>query len=90
MHRLFEAIVALTWQAQGVTMDGFSEEVSLLMIGLASDFGRLPYPPPAAWSIEDLVERLVPAEPVPRALVAWPAAEPEPEQQALEEHGSFC
>ena len=94
-HRVYEAMIAFTWVAGGYTMDGFTEDNSRLLLAIAGDLAELPYPPPLVWSVEDLVERLMPvAAEVPRAMVLYGQAAPQaqrvPElspEPALEDQG---
>ena len=71
-HRVYEAMIAFTWVAEGYTMEGFTEHNSRILLAISGDLAQLPYPPPLVWSVEGLVERLMPvAAAVPPAMVLY-------------------
>ncbi|CAE7419372.1 unnamed protein product, partial [Symbiodinium sp. CCMP2456] len=77
-HRVYEAMIAFTWVAEGLTMEGFTEHNSRILLAISGDLAELPYPPPLVWSVEGLVERLMPPCPVPQPTLQW---DPSPVQQ---------
>ena len=94
-HRVYEAMIAFTWVAEGYTMEGFTEPNSRLLLAISGDLAELPYPPPLVWSVEDLVERLMPVTAVvPPAMLLYGQAAPQAErvpelrpEPALQEQG---
>ena len=80
-HRVYEAMIAFTWVAEGYTMEGFTEHNSRLLLAISGDLAELPYPPPLVWSVEDLVERLMPVTAdVPPAMLLYGQAAPQAER----------
>ena len=77
VHRVV-SMIAFTWVAEGYTMEGFTEHNSRLLLAISGDLAELPYPPPLVWSVEDLVERLMPvAAVVPPAMLLYGQAAPQ-------------
>ena len=86
-HRVYEAMIAFTWVAEGYAMEGFTEHNSRILLAISGDLAQLPYPPPLVWSVEGLVERLMPAAAVPPAMVLYGQAAMVPYAQGAPPEG---